>query len=186
MQPYLTIAGSVIVTIGTLPYLVDIIRGRTKPKLVTWATWSLLNFVNLAVTIANSAWQSGLLSLMTLACTLSVVALGFKSGAKTFSKFDIVCQITALVGLFFWFLASQSSIAVALVIIIDLAGTLPTFYHAWRAPYEETVQSFALGAFGSFLVMVSLQELTFVSAGFPIYFFLAEFMMTLTILFRRQ
>ena len=186
MRELLTVIAGLIIVISPLPYIADIIRNKTHPNMVTWVTWSLINVINTAAAFSAGAWQTGIyLSCATFA-TVSISVLAFWHGVKKYSVFDIVCQIVALIGIPLWLLTRQPALAVALELVVDFSGGLPTLRHAWREPYAETLRTFVLSASAGLLLLASLKEYSFVAVAVPLYIFLFDSAISVAILMGRN
>ena len=103
-----------------------------------------------------------------------------------YERFDVVCQIAALVGITLWLLFDSPVIAVVASVTIDLIAGLPTLRHAWRSPHEETWQTFALAAMASILGIFALENYTIVSASYMLYLAVANTIFTAVILYRKR
>jgi hypothetical protein len=63
---------------------------------------------------------------------------------------------------------------------------VPTFYHAWVAPHEETWQPFMLGGVGATVSLLAVGSITFVVAGFPIYLMVVDFGLGINVYVRQR
>jgi hypothetical protein len=185
MKEALAIFSGILVTASAIPYLVDIIKGKTKPNIVSWATWTLLTTIATVAAFASGAPRSAFLTLGATLATLAVVVLGLRYGIAKLTKFDIFCQAGAVVGLILWLIFNSPSLALGFTLAIDLTGGLPTLYHAWRRPKEETWQTFFVGMIASALTILSLSTYHFADLAFPVYFILFDLTVTLIIILRR-
>jgi hypothetical protein len=185
MKNALAIISGVLVMLSALPYLADIVKGKTKPNIVSWATWTLLTTIATVAAFASHAPRAAFLTLGATLATLSVVILGLKYGTAKITKFDIVCQAGALAGLILWLVFNSPALALGFALGIDLLGGLPTLYHSWRTPKEETWQTFFVGMIASALTILSLSTYHFADLAFPVYFVLFD-AVTVTIIFYRR
>ena len=186
MQNLLIFAGSSLTVIGTFPYLINVVKRKTKPRIVSWFTWTLLTAIASAASFAEGDVPSGVLTLVSCLITLSVVILGFKYGDRKFEMFDIVAQVSALAGLSLWFYFNNPLIALVASVTIDLIGGLPTLKHSWQKPNEETASAFGFGAVGAFLVLLSVGEITFSGLLFPVYLTVMNTIFFVVIVSRRK
>lgn len=162
------LTASIISLTSALPYIVDTVRGKTHPNVVSWFTWSLVNIISTTAAISTGAWHTAMLT-GTIAATCSTIAiLGFREGVKRYTSFDVACQVAALLGIVLWRLTKQPDLAVAIAVSINLVAALPTWRHAWIAPFAETWQGFAMGAIASILTLYSIDTYTFISLAAPI------------------
>jgi len=186
MREALAIIGALVAMFSTVPYLIDIVRGKTKPNIVTWLTWTLLTGISGSAALAGGEKKTALFLLGTTLCTAAVVVLGLKYGIAEFSRFDIVCQISALLGLVLWLVFNSPVIGIVVPLLIDLIGALPTVRHAWLKPGEETWQSFAIGIIAPALTIASLTRFNIISLAFPLYLLLSDLILSAIIIGRRK
>jgi len=153
---------------GIFPYIRDVLKGKTHPNLVSWATWCLLNLINTAAALSTGAFQTALLSGASALATGWVTFLSFRRGKIKYTAFDIVCQVLALAGIVAWGLTGQPQLAVLIAVSIDLVAALPTWRHAWITPFNETWQGFALAAGAAIVTLFTVTQYTLVSLAFPL------------------
>lgn len=184
---HILIALSSIITISaTIPYIVDILNKKTKPRIVSWFTWTLLTGISAAASLSDKQYAAGILSLSASVECLTVVILGLKYGDKEFTAFDISCQIGAIVGLMLWFIFNSPAIAVIAGITIDLIGSLPTLKHAWEKPAEETWITFALSGLGATFAAFAATSTRITAIANPIYIVAINFTFTTVLLVRHK
>src|ERR1700751_2126688 len=107
---------------GIFPYIRDVLRGKTHPNLVSWATWCLLNLINTAAALSTGAFQTALLSGASALATGWVTILALRRGKIKYTAFDFVCQALAIAGIIGWRFTGQPEIAVLIVVSVDLVG----------------------------------------------------------------
>lgn len=186
MKDFLAISGAVLITVSTIPYIVDIFRKKTRPNIVTWITWTLLTSIATAATFAAHEPLTALLTLGSALSTGFVVIAGLWHGFAKLTYFDVACQLGALVGLLLWFLFDSPTVAIVAAVTIDFIGFLPTLGHSWRLPGEETWQTFAWSTFAVALTLLGLSSYTLASLVYPVYLFVADGILVVVILTRRQ
>jgi hypothetical protein len=174
MRDALLIIGSFINLISIVPYLIDIVRGKTKPNVVSWFTWTILTGIGTAAVIAQAGFGPAILPLSASICTFSVVLLGLKYGFAKYSKVDAICQVCALGGVILWIVFNSPHIALVAAISIDAIAGIPTLLHAYKAPQEETWQTFMLGSIGALLTLASASSFTTAKVAYPIYLAIAN------------
>src|SRR5476651_2332592 len=102
MKNLLALIGGLIGGFATVPYLIDMVRHKTKPNVISWATWTLLTGIATAAAFAAHEPKTAILTLGITISTGLVVLLGLKYGIAKLSLFDGVCQFGAIVGLILW------------------------------------------------------------------------------------
>ena len=185
IKSILLIFGPALNLVSIVPYIIDIIRGKTKPNVVSWVTWTILTGVGTAAVIAQAGLISSLLPMSATLCTLSIVLLGFKYGFAKYSKFDIFCQVCAALGLALWLIFNSPLIALIAVLVIDAIAAMPTLVHAFKQPQEETWETFWVGSLAALLTLFSVSNLTVGKAAYPIYLMIANGGISITIIVMR-
>lgn len=161
---------AVILSIAsTLPYAWGILQGRTKPNLVSWITWTLLTGVTTAALFSSHEYGAALFSGSVALQTASIVLLSLKYGFVKYTRFDVACQIGALVGIILWQLFDSPTVGILVAIIIDTIGALPTVRHAWKKPHEEVWLAYAIAVVGGLFVLASFEEYSWVTVPYAMY-----------------
>lgn len=186
MKESLAIAAALLAAVSTVPYLIDIVRRKTKPNIVTWFTWTMLTTIAGSAALAAGEPKTAMLLYGNSFCTGAVVVLGLHYGIAKFSLFDIVCQLAALLGLVLWLVFNSPTIGIVVPLAIDFVGLLPTVRHSWLKPGEETWQSFLIGVVAPVLTILSLTQYNVASLLFPLYLFLADGVIVAIVILRRK
>jgi hypothetical protein len=186
MKDYFAAAGAVLAAISTVPYLIDVVRRKTKPNIVSWLTWTILTTISGSAALAAGEPKTAVFLYGNSFCTGLVVLLGLKYGIAKFSRFDIFCQVGAVAGLAFWLLFNSPTIGIVVPLAIDFIGMLPTLRHSWLKPAEETWQTFLIGIAAPALTILSLTRFNIASLLFPIYLFLANGAIVFVVVYQRK
>lgn len=182
MRPVLVASSSVLALAATIPYVRDIVRGRTKPRLVSWLVWSVLLGISSAAAFATRQLPAGVLSLCdALACAL-VVLLGYKHGHRTLGRLDVACLLGAGMALGLWGLVKSAAVAVVVVVVTDFLGAIPTFRHSWLRPYEETWMAFALSGLSGAVTLLAANFAVLTAIVYPLYILVANFIIVTLLL----
>lgn len=172
MYTLIAILGSLLATAGTVPYIIETIKGKAKPRIVSWFTWALLTAIAGAAAFSDGQVAAGFFALAGTLATGSVVVAGWRYGDRTFTRLDVACQVSVLVGLVLWLIFNSPALAVWAAVIIDFVGFVPTYKHAWDKPKEETPTFFALVCAGGLLATVAAVPVggwTVTSVVYPLY-----------------
>lgn len=169
MKTFLITLSSVLTLVSAIPYVVAIVKGKTKPRIVSWLTWSLLTGIACAASFADKQYPSAILMFFATLETLTVVALGLRKGDHKFERFDVVCQASAIVGLVLWLFFNSPTIAVVASLAIDLVGALPTLKHSWQKPGEETALTFFLAGIGGLCTVLVVESWKITAIAYPMY-----------------
>jgi hypothetical protein len=186
MRTLLSIIGPLVGTIGFLPYLKDTARGSVRPRIASWATWSLVTGIATVAALSQRAYASSILTGVATCVELSILVMALRKGDYAYNWVDGVSQAISLLGIGAWLLSKDATFAIIFTILADGFGAVPTFYHAWVAPHEEKWQPFMLGGVGSTVSLLAVGSITFLAAGFPIYLMVVDFALGINVYFRQR
>lgn len=186
MRTALVVIGSLLTLGSVLPYIRDVVRSKTKPRIVSWFTWSLLTGISLAASLSDHAYASAALLAAATLATAIVVVLGLRFGDRTFERMDIICQVSALVGLGLWLMFDSPAIAVLASVAIDLVGALPTLKHTWQKPYEETSLTFLVSSVGAMFILLATTTWRVTTLAYPIYLVVINGLLGMVIVVRHR
>ncbi len=162
------LVGASLVVLSGVPYIIDIIRKKTRPNVVSWFTWTLLITIGAFGALAANETKTAIITFGDAAQVGIILLLGLRYGYAKFSKFDGICQVSAILGLVLWFIFDNPTIAVLITILIDFIAALPTYRHSWLKPSEETWQTFLLSGVGAAVGLSSLTSFTIASLAYPV------------------
>lgn len=186
MKEFIAYFAAILAIVSVVPYLIDIIKRRTKPNIVSWTTWALLTGVATVATFAAGESRAALLLLGSTVCSAAVLLLGLRYGIAKLSIFDIFCWVVAIGGVVLWRIFDSPTIAIAMSVAVDLIGVLPTIRHSYVAPKEETWQTFAVGAVAALLTVVSLETYNANNLLYAGYLVLANGTIAVVVVMRRK
>lgn len=186
LAPILITISSILTVVSIFPYLVNVIKRKTKPRVVTWFTWGLLTGISCVAAIVEGQLATAIMLGLSAISSFAIMALGWEFGDKKFEKIDIFCLTAALIGIVLWRLLDSPSVAVLVMIATDFIGGVPTTIHAWKKPLQETWQTFFLGLIGAICTLIVLKNWQITSFAFPLFIALNSLNVTLIILLRRR
>lgn len=187
MKPLLLLTSSALTILAVLPYLRDILRGKTKPNLTSWITWSILTAIATFAAIDAGEYATAIFTAAATTSVLLVVIFGiWKKAYVKYTPLDITCQLIALMGIVLWQMLDSPEIAMLMAIAIEMVGITPTIRHAWKQPNEETWQTFAISGTASILAVLAIESYNWVSLPYPLYLVLANYLVALIIIVRTK
>jgi hypothetical protein len=183
MRTFLSILSGLIIVAGVVPYILDVLKRQTKPRIVSWFNWTLLTGIAAAASLADKQYASAALTLAATIATALVVIFGLRYGDRKFEAFDIYCELGALLGLILWIIFNSPLVAIAATVSIDFIAALPTLKHSWQKPYEETRLAYISGVAGGFLALAAVNKPHLSGLLYPVYIPLANLALVLLISF---
>lgn len=165
----------ILYIVGFIPYILSILKGKTKPAKASWVIWTILDTITVA-----GMYVQGTLNGQIIGATAGawiVVILAFMYGTKGWTKLDKLCLIGAFVGIILWKLFNNPTLAILTSGIVVFIGSIPTFVSAWKDPTKENKAGWIIFWISYIFTMVSIPKFTFDYATQPIIFFAIETIM---------
>lgn len=164
-------AGSSLVTLSVLPYIKDIIRGRAKPRFVSWAIWTVLLGLTSIVSWQEGQIASAVLATASALACLSVTLLALRHVSLEMTRMEYFTLVGAAIGIVLWLIFDDPMLVLLAAVTIDGIAFLPTYINGWRNPHHESLTMFIVSGVGSSLVLIAAIIAQATSSGFvyPIY-----------------
>lgn len=168
--------------IGHVPYIIDTVRGKTKPHIFTWVIWSiitLLAFFGQWVKGGGAgSWGTGVTGLMAICITLFAI----KKGVKDITLSDKIFFVGALLAIIPWYLTKDPTISVIIAATIDFSAFVPTIRKTIKNPKSETLATYSINIVRHILSFIALENYNLVTVLYPAYLLGMNSVMTVVIL----
>jgi hypothetical protein len=180
------IVGTVISVVAFLPYIRDVLKGRTKPHMYTWFIWVIVQGIATAgILYGGGKWGALELSIGTVLVAW-VFILSLKFGTKNITKIDTISLLVALGTVLIWLLLKNAILAVVLVTVIDIIGYVPTIRKTYHDPWSETLSTWTSFTIGNLFSVFALKEYNLLTLTFIISTTIANAIIAVIILVRRS
>jgi hypothetical protein len=137
------IAG-IVGVVAYLPYIRDILAGKTKPERASWIIWGIEYMALFAAQAVQGAAHSLWLIGLQLLGVLVVCGLSMRFGTGGFSKGKVALLVGACLAIAAWRFTDNPNIAILLLVGIETAAIIPTITKAYREPGSETMSTWIL------------------------------------------
>lgn len=173
----------IINCIGIVNYIVDTLRGKTKPNRVTWVIWSVAPLIAFAAEIKQGVGIESLFTFITGFCPLLIFLSSFvnKKSYWQISRFDIICGSMSVIGLFLWWITKVGNVAIFFSIFSDFLAALPTLKKSFYEPETESGFAFIMGALSGFVALLTVKTGNFATVAYPLYVFIMDFALAMLI-----
>lgn len=168
----LAIAQVMIFCIAGPPYILDTIRGKTKPQRATWFIWTVLGMIAFISQVALGARWSLVFTGLDTFGSLLVLGLSIPYGVGGWKRLDRAALAVAAVGVGVSLVARQPIVAISGVILADVSGAALTVRKVFLQPDSETTISWLLIGAGSLCGVLSVQRLDAGLLLYPVYLFI--------------
>ncbi|MEK7625802.1 MAG: hypothetical protein AAB423_00395 [Patescibacteria group bacterium] len=163
--------GAVLTLIGSLDYVINTLKGKTKPNRVTWFLWALAPLIAFGVQLDEGVGLVALMTFMVGFGPLMVFIASFvnKKSYWKITKFDLICGLLSCLGLLLWLILQEGNVAIAMTILADGLAALPTVLKSYREPRTESYLAFLLSSINAIITLLAVKMWDFTHVGFPIY-----------------
>jgi hypothetical protein len=174
---WLVLLSAAISLSGAFAYIRDMLRGKSKPNLVTWGLWAFAPLIatGAAISADSDLWATVRIFMSGFGPFLVFVAALFISQAYwKLSKFDYLCGAMSIVALVAWLIADEPVLAILFAAVADLFATIPTIFKAWKHPETETLYTYFVGLFTASIVIPAIPVWNIENSAFQVYLLLAN------------
>ncbi len=186
MKTIIALIAGIVDLLANVPYILDALKGKTKPNIASWSTWAIINGVAATAAYAEHARAAAILGASGFLGALIILLIGLWRGTRKYTFFDGVCQIVAAIGLVLWRIFNDANLALVCVVAADVFAALPALRHAYKYPNEETPMTYLLAGVSSLGILFSATVYTFAALAVPFDFLVISALLVLVVLIRRH
>ena len=190
---WLVVISALISLCGSIAYIRNTIKGKSKPNRVSWLMWSIAPLIGTGAALAAGAdiWGTTRIFLSGfIPFTVLIVSFFNPRSYWKLNKFDFTCGIFSLLAILIWSIAGSPVVAILFAAIGDGFACLPTIFKAWKYPETETGLTFIAGFFATLIIFPSIPVWNIQNSAFQIYLLLANTIIAFSIyrkkIFRTQ
>lgn len=172
MSPHelIGIAAGVLAFGTAVPYIWNIIGGITKPNVVTYFVWTLLQSIAIFAQLkAGASWSIFLLAGSTVSIAIIFVLSLTKYGYKQYTWVDTVALSLAGAAILVLVFTDHPVLAIFLPIIADAIGAIPTIVKTRKYPHTEDRTAWFLMIVASALGIVATEKMDVANLAYPVF-----------------
>ncbi len=170
---------------GTVAYIRDMFRGKSKPNLITWGLWGTVPLIatGAALTAHADIWATVRIFMSGFGpLIVFITAFFIPQSYWKLARFDFFCGIFSLIAIILWLVADLPVIAILFAAIADFLASLPTLIKAWKHPETETLYTYFVGLFTATIVIPAIPVWNIENSAFQVYLILVNVLLFLAIL----
>lgn len=186
MKTVLGITATVMALVSYIPYIRNMLSGKTKPHAFSWLVWGALTAIAFVGQISDGAGPGAWVTGFTACISFFIFITALRTGEKDITKTDWLSLVGAGIAMLLWWATSDPLIAVMLITVIDALGFFPTFRKSYQKPYQETAITFALSALKFVIAILALENLTPTTWLYPASLVLMNGIFVIMLLIRRK
>jgi hypothetical protein len=168
------------------PYVINTVKGKTKPERATWFIWSILGLIAFVAQAKLGATWSLVFAGVDALGSIITFGLSIRFGVGGWTQLDRIALVIAALGVIISLVEQQPIIALLGVILADASGTILTIRKTFLAPDSETTISWLLVAVGAVCSILSIGRFDLVLMLFPAYLALANLSVVVSQLIGRR
>lgn len=179
---------SLVLSFGvTLPYAIDVVKGRARLARSTRVLFLLLLLVTLIIQGTEFTSWVLLLTVGEIMTQVLLFVLSIRYGVGGLARLDIFCYVAFVASLLAYLLTKDATLSLTLLILTDLIAFLPTLAKNWRDPSSDTWLFFVVGGMGAAgASLLARSTNTYIELAFPVYIFVANALAAAPILLYAQ
>ncbi|MFI5035367.1 MAG: hypothetical protein ACHQFZ_04090 [Acidimicrobiales bacterium] len=169
IDPRFVYLAAALALYGVYDYVRATLRGDTLPNRVSWGLWGLEGVLAFVVEVQQHVGLAAVMTLMFGVVPIIVVVASFRGhhGVWRIDAFDIACGIISVLGVVFWGVVNQATVALVAFITADQVAALPTLRKSWLAPETESPKIFVTGVINCAVTLFTLKHFTTGGVIFP-------------------
>ncbi len=168
----IAVVAAVLALVGAVPYVIDTLRGKTRPNRATWMVYAVVGSLAVASSYAAGGRWSLLLGVAYAIGPVAILLASIRHGEGGWRPLDRGCLGLAALGLIGWAVSGDPRIGVILHTLADAAGTVPTWIKSWRDPAHENRRAWTVYAVASTLNLLAITSWTVGEAFYNVWLML--------------
>ena len=187
LKPLIGIIAVILTFTGYIPYIRDVLKGKTTPHTYSWFLWGFVTAIAFALQLSDKGGPGVFVTLAAAIMCAMVFTLGIvRNGPKDITLIDTVFIALAFIALALWLFAKQPVISAILITLTDLLGFAPTIRKTWNKPYSETLSFYILNTARFVLAIFALERYTIITALYPMAWLIANGLFAIMLIIRRR
>lgn len=186
LKVFISLVVIAMTLIGYVPYILDILKGKTKPHMFSWLSGSIAASLAFGLQVEGGAGVGAWPMFMVALSCGTIFLLSFKYGTKDIVKADFYFLFLSLAALFIWLVLEQSVLSIVIISTSQILAFVPTVRKSWKAPFSETLFYYEISSTRHMLSLVALEKVNILTALYPSVWIVANLLMTVVLVLRRK
>ena len=182
----ISVTAIALALLAYIPYIKDILSGKTKPHTYSWFLWGLLGLIVFVLQLKGGGGPGAYVTLSSALLSVVIFILALKIGDKDIKPLDTIFLMAALIAMGIWLFAKQPTISLILLILIEVFGFFPTYRKSWYKPYDETLVTWLVNSIRYVLSLLALRTYNLLTLLYPLIWTIVIVGFTLMLVIRRR
>lgn len=158
---------TLVALLAYIPYIRDVIRGKTKPHAFSWLVWGVMSMVAFFAQYSDGGGAGTWAVAFSSLADFCIFLLALWKGQKNLAPLDWFCLAAAFVILGLWTFNEDPLIAVGLISAVYIVGFIPTVRKSLTKPQQETATTYFFVALKYIFIITALENYTLVTVMYP-------------------
>lgn len=150
------VLSGVIAFAAGIPYIIQIIKGKTKPHRMAWIIFITLGGISLFAQLAEGATNSLWFPFVLFVQAIIIFSLTMKYGMGGHSKLDIASLIAAISILAIWAVTQSAAIAIICTVSVNTIGKVLVAQKVYKHPNTEYLPTWIWSMVASFMAVIAV------------------------------
>jgi len=152
--------------VSYIPYIKNMIKGKTKPHVFTWLLWSIGSLIMFVGQRSDGAWAWSRWNLAVSVIAIRIVIYSLlHKGQKYITTHDRVLFWLAILAIIVYLLTDDRRRSVMLINIVDTLSFIPTIRKSRSDPHTETMSLYMISVFKFMIVIAATAQYSFVTTS---------------------
>ena len=150
-----------------IPYIRDVLKGRTKPHAFSWLIWGTMSMVAFYAEYGDGGGAGTWVLAFTVLIDYMIFTLALYKGERSIKITDWLALLAAFVGLGLWTVHDQPPMSLILISAVGVVGFIPTVRKSMEKPHQETISAYMFLTLKYIFAVAALERYTLITLVFP-------------------
>lgn len=165
---------TLITAVAYLPYIVSILKNKTKPDRTTWSVLFLIGIITFFAYRSVGADATLGVALVNVIGPFIIFLLSLKFGEGWKNKNDFKYLVLSVIAVILWQLYKSPLVGLIFNLLADSIAFIPTIKKSFLRPWTEDLLTWGIFAIGSIFNLFAIEQWRFEIAIYPLYILFAE------------
>lgn len=180
------ILGGLIAFLASVPYIIDIVRGNTKPQRMAWVIFLTLSGISFFAQLAEGATDSLWFPLVLFLQAIVIFVLTLKFGVGGFGKFDILTLFLAILIMILWAVTKSAALAIICGVVVNDIGKVLVAKKAYKLPNTEYLPTWVWSVVASLFAVLAVGSFDWILIIYPLNNAISVGVIAAIIIYRRK
>ena len=167
-----------VLLVLAVPYVRSMIKSTTRPSPISFFGWASLATVAAIAQASKGIDWSLAVPVLTAVGAFSVAFFSIRFGRAAWTRADVTSVVIGISALVLWTITKEPLTAIILVIVADLAVTVPTLIKTYSTPESEPFWFWVTYTSAATATIIATRNTTLYNLFYPIYDVLGALVIT--------